>query len=310
MVGMKDWLLPHFGKGDKKMDLRSKLNGDIRRAESVLNYQPFMLSDDVQTGVAYSWARAGDPRPNPKLVIRRNESEEEWHIACAANGMLRILYDDLLDMAASAVPGGTLLDVACNNGYFSVGAELRGMRGFGSDMAPNYSNSIGFLNEILGTRARFFCKPYDSRLHKLPIEEKFDVTIVSAIMCHLPDPLFFLKEVAGITNKMMLFWGQVIETDARVIAYSPPHPSLSKLTDFPYSFNDNTRISIGMFKEASKLLGFSKMIRIEPKQPWMYATLPNGDVLENPARFRNVYANDLHQELNEGSGHAAIMFVR
>jgi len=113
------------------MDLRSKLNGNINRAEHALNYQPFILSDDVQTGVAYSWARAGDCRVNPKLVQRKQDSEEEWNTACAANGVLRAMYEDLLDDIATVSLGGTLLDVACNNGYFPVDAELRGMKGVG-----------------------------------------------------------------------------------------------------------------------------------------------------------------------------------
>ncbi len=298
------------------MDLRGKLNGNmarISRAEAVLNYQPFILSDDMQTGVAYSWAcgaRGKEFKISPRLVQRRQDSTEEWEIACAANGMLRVMYDDLLDAVSEVSPKGTLLDIACNNGYFPVGAELRGMKGSGLDLHPGYEASIEFLNETLGTKARFISVSYDSVHHKLPIDEKFDVTIVSAIMCHLPDPLFFIKEVARVTDKVMLFWGQVIETDALVVAYSPPHQHLSKLNEFPHSFNDNTRISMGMFRETSKLLGFSKVIRIEPKQTWLHAKLPNGEILENPARFRNVYADDLHEELSKGSGHAAIMMVR
>src|SRR3954470_21659487 len=51
--------------GGRSMDLRKFLRGDIEPATRVLSYQPFILSDDVETGAAYSWMRGGDPRTAP-----------------------------------------------------------------------------------------------------------------------------------------------------------------------------------------------------------------------------------------------------
>src|SRR5580700_3911246 len=138
------------------MDLRAHLHGvDIEAAAAVLNYQPFILSDEIQTGVAYSLLHSDDPRVAPQLVFRKSTcAPERWDNAVVANGRLRAMYDDMLDEMSLLFPGGTLLDVACNNGYFPVGAELRGMRGTGMDLG-NHSGAVSLLNDALGTKAKF-----------------------------------------------------------------------------------------------------------------------------------------------------------
>lgn len=116
------------------------------------------------------------------------------------------MYEDLLDEIAQQFPHASLLDVACNNGYIPVGAELRGMRGAGMDLG-DYGASVAFLNKCLGTGARFFHQWYDSRIHAFPSDIKYDVVVMMAIMCHIPDPLHFLAAAANRAEKAFLFWG-------------------------------------------------------------------------------------------------------
>jgi SAM-dependent methyltransferase len=278
------------------MDLRA-YNVDVLAAVSCLDYQPFVISEDVQTGVAYSWVGSTDPRISPQLVFYKNKSPLIWAAAADANARLRAMYDDILNELAKRFPGGTLLDIACNNGYFPIGAELRGMHGIGSDLGSQYAQSINFLNRILGTKAEFWHKPYDSRKHYLPIAGKFDVVVISAIMCHMPDPLHLLKACATIASKAIVFWGQVVITDAKVIAYNSPHASLSSITDFPNGFNDNTRLSLGLFKESAKLLGFSQFITIGPNPTWLTKLHSRVDM-------------SLEDELLNGSRHECLLLVR
>jgi SAM-dependent methyltransferase len=214
------------------------------------------------------------------------------------------MYEDILDEIALRCPGGSLLDVACNNGYLPVGAELRGMRGTGIDGGRHYSRSVKFLNDRLGTRARFVHGRYDSRSHRLartrlwPLgRETFDVSVVSAIVCHMPDPLNFLAAVGRITAKMLVFWGQMVDTDALLVSYQPPHPSLSKLPDFPHCFNDNTRLSRGMFNEAMRLMGFPTVTEMPARSNWLTA-------LAGPAE------QPLDQELRHGSRHVVMIANR
>jgi hypothetical protein len=119
-------------------------------------YQPFLISDEMQTGVAYSWLYAADPRVSPPLLFRKAAWAAEWGRIDDANGRLRTMYDDFVKEIARRYPGGSLLDVACNNGYFPVRAETLGMgRATGADLDWHYWLSIRFLNEVLGASVDF-----------------------------------------------------------------------------------------------------------------------------------------------------------
>jgi SAM-dependent methyltransferase len=193
------------------MDLRAcKLSANqVERAAAVLNYQPFIITDDLQTGAAYSWLHSPDPRVSPPFVFRRSQWNEEWDKVATANAALRRMYDDFVDEIATRYPGGSLFDVACNNGYFPVRAEMRGMRNcVGSDFAKAHAAALNFLDDVLGTRAAFQHAPYDPVSGRIPVKGRFDVVIASAILCHLPNPLRFLASLGAIANEAIFFWGQ------------------------------------------------------------------------------------------------------
>jgi SAM-dependent methyltransferase len=279
------------------LDLRGLLpKADIERAASILRYQPYILTDDLQTGAGYSWFCAGDPRVSPQEIFRKSEcTPEVWERAVEANGRVRAMYDDMLDEVAGRFSGGSLLDLACNSGYFPVGAERRGMRGTGMDVW-DFSAGVSLLNDALGTKARFVHAGYDPVNHRLPELGEFDVTVISAIMCHLPDPVYFLTAVARVTKGALLFWGQMIDSDLLLISYLPPFPSLPGLREYPHLFNDNTRISRGLFDLTVKTLGFREVIEIRPRDHgW-----------KDP-RGRDI---PLAQELGEGSRHPLLLALR
>src|SRR5437016_1099594 len=135
------------------MDLRPlRLSTDQKeKGAQLLNYQPFFLADDLQTGVGYSWLFWPDPRVAPPLVFRREQwTDSDWAKITASNQGLRAQYDSFIRRIALLFPGGSLLDMGCNNGYFPVGAELAGMRNCaGVDQGDHNAKSIGFLNAIL-----------------------------------------------------------------------------------------------------------------------------------------------------------------
>jgi len=120
---------------------------------------------------------------------------------------------------------------------------------------------------------------------------------MSAIMCHLPDPLHFLAAAGRITRGGILFWGQVIDSEDMLVCFQPPHPDLSTLTKFPLAFNDNTRLSLGIFRESARQMGFKRVVRIEPRPTW----------LTELCRDRGV---SLDREIHEGSTHMALLAVR
>ena len=267
-----------------------------REAARVLNYQPFVVTPELQTGVGFSILYGGDARVSPPLVFHRGDwSVEDWAKISSCNQSLRTMYDTFVEAIARRYPGRSLLDVACNNGYIPVAARIAGMGACaGMDLGGQFGESIKFLNQVLGTDVDFFQRCYSpvSRCAE-PLPRKFDVVWVSAILCHLPDPLNFLSYVASLANEAVFFWGQVIDTEHFVVSYKKPHSSLGGRQPFPYHFNDNTRISMGLLKHALMSLGFSQAMEISYPS-WLPENLELG----------------VESELAHGSRHRALLFMR
>jgi hypothetical protein len=183
------------------------------------------------------------------------------------------MYDDFVSAIASRYPGGSFLDVACNNGYFPVKAQLLGMgRTFGADGGLHFERSITFLNHALGTNAEFIHALYDPRKHDGPIYGSYDVVSASAILCHVPDPLEFLSFLGSLANEAVFFFGQVIDSDDLLVSYLKPHPDLSPRgleLRFPFRFNDVTRISRGMLYHAFEEMGFGDVVEIPWRDGWL-----------------------------------------
>jgi len=78
------------------------------------------------------------------------------------------MYDDFILEIARRYPAGSLLDVACNNGYFPVRAELAGMRRCaGIDLGRHYRYAVRFLNDVVGTKVKFMHGRYDPRARSI-----------------------------------------------------------------------------------------------------------------------------------------------
>jgi SAM-dependent methyltransferase len=283
------------------MDLRPRMRSDalVEEATRVLDYQPFMIRDDIQTGVGYSWLHWPDPREAPPLVFHRAEwPESDWDKISASNQGLRSMYDAFIRAIAQRYPGGSLLDIGCNNGYFPVAAEVAGMRGCaGVDQGDHNAKSIRLLNSVQGTEVEYFQRQYSpERRSAEPLPRKFDVVSASAILCHIPDPLHFLAYLASMAQEAVFFWGQVLNTESFIVSYNKPHRNLSSFHQFPYHFNDNTRLSLGLLKHSMSSLGFRRPFEIPHEASWI--PMPEGP------------GGSLESELAQGSHHRAFLFMR
>ena len=257
------------------MDLRplSLSSKQVETAARVLDYQPFFVSDELQTGVAYSWIHWHDPEKNPPIVFRRAKWDGEWSKISDSNGRLRRMYDDWISEISTRYKGGTLLDVACNNGYFPVRAQTMGMgRCVGSDLGGHYASSIKFLNDNLGTNAEFVHAPYDPRSHNAPIVGKYDVVVASTVLYHLPDPTNYMAFLGSVAKEAIFFFDQVIDTDSLLVSFSAkhldPYDNLQR-APFPYGFNTDTRVSRGMFRHAMERMGFQKIVELPWREEWL-----------------------------------------
>jgi hypothetical protein len=85
------WTRARASDSVRAMDLRpcGLSARQVERAARVLAYQPFLISDEMQTGVAYSWLDAADPRVSPPLLSRKAAWAAEWGRIDDANGRLR-----------------------------------------------------------------------------------------------------------------------------------------------------------------------------------------------------------------------------
>jgi len=299
------------------MDLRDKLSpAQLDRACQLLDYQPFILSDDLQTGAAYSWMynTAVARSQTPMLFDRRQWTHEEWDCITDSNARCRRMYDMLISEIARRYPGGTLLDLACNNGYFPVKSELCGMQGVGTDMGPQYEHSISLLNEALGTNARFIHSTYDTRRHTSEIDGRFKVVVASAILCHLPDPLNFLAHLGTLAEEAIFFCGQLIESDTLLVSYLPPQPTLGRGDmPFPLRFNSDVRISRGLLYYGFEEMGFKNLYELPWREDWLppyFNVHYSPQLLDGEERPDVLQAWQLDRELRQGSKHVALLAMR
>lgn len=115
--------------------------------------------------------------------------------------------------------------------------------------------SMGFLNIVCGTHASFIHATYDPTTHSAPIKEKLDVVMACNMMCHLPDPSYYLAFLGSLAKEAVFLWEQQIDTDDLLICYQPPHPALFHLatpgsSSYPHFFNDCTTVSRGFFEKS------------------------------------------------------------
>ncbi|MBM3533493.1 MAG: methyltransferase domain-containing protein [Alphaproteobacteria bacterium] len=190
--------------------------------------------------------------------------------------MLAATYDNFIEVVTVQVPGGTLLDVACNNGYFPVSASLRGCsRAVGLDPGSRtiLSVSVGALNAITGAKAEFLSGGYSSDHHLLytapdgvnatPFEETFDIVTNSALLCHMSEPLYFLSTLSRHARRALLIYSGFIEDDDYLFRYNSVS-NWNVTLPFPNCFNDGTAMSIKLFRESMRLLGFKSVEQIAP----------------------------------------------
>jgi hypothetical protein len=234
----------------------------------LLDYQPFILADDIQTGVAYEWLHAAD-EAGRYVAFRDQVTPQVWQRFTAANQYLRNMYDDWIESLCAQVPGAqTALDVAGNSGYFLQALARKGYQDcVGYDLLDK-TEAFAFLNHVLGTNTRFIHRPYDSWKHPIPGCQPADVVIASAILLHISDPLYFLHFLGRMTRKAMFLFTRVIRADEYVLLYGEPN-EYSKEAQFPVGFDNNNFISTGLLHLSLKKLGFREVIELPPQPSWV-----------------------------------------
>lgn len=253
------------------MDLRTF---GITREEALqgvqlFDYQPFILSDDIQTGVAYEWLYPEEARSR-YVAHREQMTATEWQHFCNANGSLRSMYDDWIEEITRAVPQAkTALDIACNSGYFLQKLALKGYTECKGYDILDKTEAFAFLNRVLGTNAQFIHRSYDSWKHTIPDCSPADVVVASAILLHISDPLYFLKFLGDMTKKVLFLFTRVVEAEEYVIIYGTPPNRYVTDAPFPLGFDNNNYISSGLLDYSLRQVGFREIIELPHKNTWV-----------------------------------------
>jgi SAM-dependent methyltransferase len=262
------------------MDLRKyRLTPEqLSAATQYLRYQPFILDDQRHCGVAYSWLYYNDPTTATIETLffdRRVVSADVWDKAYDANLRLQSMYDAFISKIVEVCPAdGSYLDVGCNTGYFPIAASLAGIRNAVGIDIGDFSHGFQLLKQITGSSAVFSIGGYDPAAQRLNLgelsgQQKFDVVSSCALLCHISNPLHFLKALAEAATKAIFLWSGFIDSDELVIRYNPPD-KFSK-AEFPDCFDDGTSISHGLLRLAMAKLGFANFEELETKPDWLAA---------------------------------------
>lgn len=256
------------------MDLRTHNISPAQAAAAIdiLNYQPFIISDQVQTGVAYSWLHGKEggrlARAQDFVLDKRSADPRSWAEFIDANARLRTMYDDWVKAIAEVCPGGSLLDCACNNGYFLIRALQAGMsKATGYDRA-DYSASVAFLNKVTGQRAKFVHRAYSPWTHRIDGCQPHDVVVASLILCHISDPLYFLAFLGKMARQAIFYFGGMSKEPGYRIYYSKPN-KFYPADEFPVCFDNDVGLSEELFFDGLSMMGF-ETIRVLPyNESWL-----------------------------------------
>ena len=229
------------------MDLRpyglSELQ--IARAATVLNYQPFRISDAIVTGVGHSWLHETSLAEinRPQLLFdATRDPPDRWANAVAAAERLDRSYETFLDAIVGSCPGGSYLDLCCNSGYFPVKASARGMVATGVD-AGDFTEAFALLNKLLGGDARFVQAQYEPTKYDFvpTIVGQFDVVSCMAFLIHVPEPLHLLRYIADRARHAVFLWSGFPRDDAMIVRYPKFH-------QFPISPSPGASMPVALFR--------------------------------------------------------------
>jgi hypothetical protein len=243
----------------------------------LLNYQPWIFSDDFETGVGLEWSEGQfsglvyypdidrsllEGSPELRRLIIDPARYKEFH---EANVKLRQLYDGIVDAICKKVGDVrqlSFLDVGCNTGYLPQSFALLGAReAAGCDREGYFAETFDLLNAVLGTKARFYKSFYNPLSREIEGIREHDVVLSMAVLCHLSDPLTHIKCLGNIAGKALFVWTLVNEDEGYSIRFGEPQGHY-KQDSFPLCFDNEITISEKLLQRSLELLGFRHVFEI------------------------------------------------
>jgi hypothetical protein len=261
-------------------------------------YQPIIIDDTCQVvgrgawpppTSEYEWFYTQKAKSNATqikhwgeghhMVVDRNIVDGKvWNLMTTHNDTLRTMFNDFINSAINLTPDpNTVLEIGCNDGALLLSALEAGCKfAIGYDLESQHSKIFELLSTITNNKIEFHNQSYNSLAHTLPNCKSADLVIANAVMCHLSDPLHFIKFLSTITNKTLLIsCGVHIGQKGEMTINFHGAPKRYGGTEFPDVFTHHTTISKDLFFYSLKECGFKDIYEIEhrdgyPSQQWYY----------------------------------------
>jgi len=259
----------------------------IRRGD--LNYQPFILADDVEVGegqnqhddyrnvTAITDFNVYAPRFN--VGKRRPPSDAAYFRRC--NQEYRDIYNYVADQicahSAHPISNYTIGEIGCNAGLNLFNLAKRGAKAcYGYDWS-DYTGLFQWMNGLLGTNVQFTRGVYDNLYHQFKGDAEVaevDIMISTVFTNHQCDPLQFLAFMCDRARKGVFLWALIhsgIKDACVLYTTEMAGDILGNDRPFPLSFYNGVVVSEPLLRVSLQYLGFDELQPIEkfvPSQAW------------------------------------------
>lgn len=109
-----------------------------------------------------------------------------------------------LDLILGGFRGKRMLDVGCNDGWYSFAYEKEGANVIGVDARTDAIHRADLIRKHYDSRATFVCGDVQELTHADPrFAEPFDATLFYGLLYHLSDPIGTLERIGAMTSKVI-----------------------------------------------------------------------------------------------------------
>ena len=131
------------------------------------------------------------------------------------------IFSAILSQTEGTLAGNSVLDIACNAGFWSIQACRSGAdRVVGIDASPKNVNQANFIAKLLGLNQLSYqiINTYDISLIS---PGEFDITLFLGIFYHLDKPMMALEQIYAITRKFAVIDTALVDVQLPILQIRP-----------------------------------------------------------------------------------------